>query len=139
VLRSNVADWSPEELWRTYTQLHEAEAAFRIHKSDLRIRPIWHQRADRVQAHILVCFLAYAMWKVLQGWQQKAGLGSSPRTVLEELGRIACVDVVMPLESGGDLRLRCVAKPEASTATILQRLGLRLPSRLRPPPVHIKM
>ena len=61
VLRSNVADWSPEVLWRTYTQLHEAEAAFRIHKSDLRILPIWHQRADRVQAHILVCFFAYAM------------------------------------------------------------------------------
>ena len=139
VLRSNVVDWSPEELWRTYTQLHEAEAAFRIHKSDLRIRPIWHQRADRVQAHILVCFLAYAMWKVLQGWQQKAGLGSSPRTVLEELARIPCVDVVLPLENGGNMRLRCVARPEPSTAAILQRLGLRLPSRLRPPPVPIKM
>jgi hypothetical protein len=79
------------------------------------------------------------MWKVLQGWQQKAGLGSSPRTVLEELSRIACVDVVLPLETGGDMRLRCVAKPEASTAAILQRLGLRLPSRLRPPPVPIRM
>jgi transposase len=139
VLRSNVADWSPDELWRTYTQLHEAEDAFRIHKSDLRIRPIWHQRADRVQAHILVCFLAYAMWKVLQGWQRKAGLGSSPRTVLEELHRIPCVDVVLPLEKGGVMRLRCVAKPEESTALILQRLGLRLPARLRQSPVPVEM
>lgn len=139
VLRSNVAEWSPDELWRTYTQLSEAEAAFRIHKSDLRIRPIWHQRADRVQAHILVCFLGYALWKVLQGWQQKAGLGSSPRTVLEELRRIPCVDVVLPLERGGEVRLRCVARPDESTARILERLGLRLPSRLRQSPVPVEM
>lgn len=59
MLRSNVTDWTPEELWRAYIQLTEAEAAFRIQKSDLQIRPVWHQRADRVQAHILVCFLAY--------------------------------------------------------------------------------
>ncbi|MBI5850974.1 MAG: IS1634 family transposase [Planctomycetes bacterium] len=63
VLRSNVTDWSPDELWRTYIQLHEAESAFRIQKSDLQIRPIWHQREDRVQAHILVCYLAFALWK----------------------------------------------------------------------------
>ena len=59
VLRSNIDDWTAEDLWRAYIQLTEAEAAFRIHKTDLRIRPIWHQREDRVQAHILVCFLAY--------------------------------------------------------------------------------
>jgi hypothetical protein len=63
VLRSNITDWTAEELWRTYIQLTEAEAAFRLHKSDLAIRPIWHQRQDRVQAHILVCFLAYVLWK----------------------------------------------------------------------------
>jgi len=65
LLRSNVTDWSAEDLWRAYIQLTEAEAAFRIHKSDLRIRPIWHQREDRVLAHILVCFLAYVLWKSL--------------------------------------------------------------------------
>jgi len=79
VLRSNVTDWTAEELWRTYVQLSEAEAAFRIQKSELRIRPIWHQTAERVQAHILVCFLAFATWKALEGWQKCAGLGSSPR------------------------------------------------------------
>ena len=97
ILRSNVTDWSAEELWRTYIQLSQAEAAFRIQKSDLKIRPIWHQREDRVQAHILVCFLAFALWKTLEGWQKRAGLGSSPRTVLQELRAIASVDVVLPL------------------------------------------
>jgi len=139
VLRSNVHDWTPEDLWRAYTQLYEAEAAFRIHKTNLRIRPIWHQRADRVEAHILVCFLAYAMWKVLQGWMQKAGLGSSPTTILEELRRIVSVDVVLPLENGREMRLRCVTKPEPSAAALLDRLGLKLPTRLRIPAHVIEM
>ena len=139
VLRSNVTEWSPDELWRTYTQLHEAETAFRIQKSDLRIRPIWHQREDRVQAHILVCFLSYAMWKVLQGWQQKAGLGSSPRTVLEELRRLVAVDVVLPLEDERELRLRCVSQPDPDTAAILKRLALEVPKRLRAPGPAAKM
>lgn len=66
-------------------QLHHAEAAFRIHKTDLRIRPIWHQREDRVSARMLVCFLVFATSKTLEGWQQRAGLGSSPRTLLKRL------------------------------------------------------
>jgi transposase len=61
LLRSNVADWSDEDLWKAYIQLTEAEAAFRIHKSDLVLRPIWHQKEERVLAHILVCFLAYVL------------------------------------------------------------------------------
>ena len=65
LLRSNVTDWNGEELWRAYIQLTEAEAAFRVHKSDLQLRPIWHQNEKRVQAHILVCFLAYVLWKTL--------------------------------------------------------------------------
>jgi transposase len=133
ILRSNVADWSSEELWQTYIQLHHAEAAFRINKTDLRIRPIWHQREDRVLAHILVCFLAFAMWKTLEGWQRRAGLGSSPRTILEEMARIQTVDVVLPLERGGEMRLRCVVEPDRETAVLLDRLGLRLPKRLRRP------
>jgi transposase len=136
ILRTNVRDWSSEELWRTYIQLTEAEAAFRIHKSDLSIRPIWHQKAERVQAHILVCFLAYVLWKTLEQWQQRAGLGSSPRTILEEIGRIQSTDVVVPLadEPGRELRIRCVVRPDKAQAMLLDRLGLRLPERLRIPP-----
>jgi transposase len=135
VLRTNVHEWSEEELWRTYVQLTEAEAAFRIHKSDLSIRPIWHQKAERVQAHILVCFLAYVLWKTLEQWQQRAGLGNSPRTILEELGRIQSTDVVLPLADGSrrELRLRCVVRPDKAQAMLLDRLGLRLPERLRVP------
>jgi transposase len=135
VLRTNVHEWSEEQLWRTYVQLTEAEAAFRIHKSDLSIRPIWHQKADRVQAHILVCFLAYVLWKTLEQWQQQAGLGNSPRTILEELGRIQSTDVVLPLADGSrrELRIRCVVRPDNAQAMLLDRLGLQLPERLRIP------
>jgi transposase len=131
VLRTNVTDWSPEELWRTYIQLTDAEAAFRIQKSELGIRPVWHQRADRVQAHILVCFLAYVLWKTLEQWQRRAGLGQSPRTILDELRRIQSTDVVLPTDDGRELRLRCVVRPDAAQAALLERLGLDLPERLR--------
>jgi transposase len=131
VLRSNIPDWSPEELWRTYIQLAEAEAAFRIQKSELALRPIWHQRADRVEAHILVCFLAYVLWKTLEQWQRRAGLGQSPRTILEELRRIQSTDVVFPTEDHRELRVRCVVRPDAAQAALLDRLGLELPERLR--------
>ncbi len=131
VLRSNIADWSAEDLWRTYIQLTEAEAAFRIQKSELAIRPVWHQRPDRVQAHILVCFLAYVLWKTLEQWQRRAGLGQSPRTILEELRRIQSTDVVLPTEDGRELRLRCVVRPDGAQAALLDRLGLELPERLR--------
>ncbi len=137
VLRTNVTDWTPDELWRTYIQLTDAEAAFRIQKSELGIRPVWHQRADRVQAHILVCFLAYVLWKTLEQWQRRAGLGQSPRTILDELKRIQSTDVVLPTEDGRELRLRCVVRPDAAQAALLDRLGLELPERLRirPPAV----
>ncbi|MBI2460911.1 MAG: hypothetical protein HYV61_05365, partial [Candidatus Rokubacteria bacterium] len=133
-LRSNILDWSAEDLWRTYVQLTEAEAAFRIQKSDLSLRPIWHQRADRVQAHILVCFLAYVLWKTLEQWQRRAGLGQSPRTILEELRHIQSTDVVLPTTDGRELRLRCVVRPDPAQAALLDRLGLDLPQRLRIPP-----
>jgi hypothetical protein len=131
ILRTNVTDWSPDELWRTYIQLTDVEAAFRIQKSELAIRPVWHQRADRVQAHILVCFLAYVLWKTLEQWQGRAGLGQSPRTILDELRRIQSTDVVLPTEDGRELRLRCVVRPDAAQAALLDRLGLDLPERLR--------
>ena len=133
VLRTNVTAWNPDELWRTYIQLTDAEAAFRIQKSELGIRPVWHQREDRVQAHILVCFLAYVLWKTLEQWQHHAGLGQSPRTILDELRRIQSTDVVLPTEDGRDLRLRCVVRPDAAQAALLDRLGLDLPQRLRVP------
>jgi len=131
LLRTNVSEWSEEELWRTYIQLTDAEAAFRVQKSELRIRPVWHQREDRVQAHIFVCFLAYVLWKTLEQWTRRAGLGSCPRTVLDELAAVQSVDVVLPTTDGRALRVRCVVKPERAPAMLIERLGLELPRRLR--------
>jgi len=131
VLRTNVSDWTDEKLWKVYIQLTQAEAAFRIQKDQLRIRPIWHQRADRVQAHILVCFLAFVLWKTLEMWQSRAELGNSPRTILEELARIQSNDVILPTQAHGEIRLRCVTQPDAAQSALLERLGLVLPKRLR--------
>jgi len=131
LLRTNVADWSDEELWKAYIQLTEAEAAFRIHKSDLSIRPVWHQKEDRVLAHILVCFLAYVLWKTLAGLCQRAGLGDEPRRVFKELQDIRVVDVVLPTRQGVEIRKRCVTKPSEHQQILLHKLGLHLPSRLK--------
>ena len=131
LLRTNVADWSDEELWKAYIQLTEAEAAFRIHKSDLSIRPVWHQKENRVLAHILVCFLAYVLWKTLAGLCERAGLGNEPRRVFEELKDIRVVDVVLPTRQGVEIRRRCVTKPSEHQEILLEKLGLHLPSRLR--------
>ena len=131
LLRSNICDWSDQQLWKAYIQLTQAEAAFRIQKDQLNLRPIWHQREDRVQAHILVCFLAFVLWKSLEMWQSRAGLGNSPRTVLEELARIQSNDVVLPTASHGQIRLRCVTQPDAAQAALLDRLGVVLPKRMR--------
>ena len=137
VLRSNITDWSDEKLWKAYIQLTQAEAAFRVHKDQLHIRPIWHQRADRVQAHILVCFLAFVLWKTLEMWQQRAGLGNSPRTILEEFARIQSHDVILPTQAQGEIRLRCVTQPDAAQGALLDRLGIVLPKRLRIPAIDL--
>jgi transposase len=131
LLRSNITDWSDEQLWKAYIQLTQAEAAFRIQKDQLKVRPIWHQRADRVEAHILVCFLAFVLWKTLEMWQSRAGLGNAPRTVLEELQRIQSHDVVLPTATHGQIRLRCVTQPDPAQAALLDRLGIVLPKRMR--------
>jgi transposase len=131
LLRSNIGDWSDRQLWKAYIQLTQAEAAFRIQKDQLNVRPIWHQRQDRVQAHILVCFLAFVLWKSLEMWQQRAGLGNSPRTILEELARIQSHDVVLPTTTSSRIRLRCVTQPDAAQAALLDRLGIVLPKRMR--------
>ena len=131
LLRTNIHDWTPEDLWTAYIQLTEAEAAFRIHKQDLKLRPIWHQREDRVQAHIMVCFLAYVLWKCLGQMCKRAGLGDEPRTVLGEIRKLNLADVVLPTRGGPELRLRCVMKPEKHLAILLERLNLRPPLRLQ--------
>ena len=135
LLRSNLTGVDAATLWRRYIQLTEAEWAFRITKDELAIRPIWHQKEDRVKAHILVCFLAYALWKTLAGWMQGAGLGKAPRTLLYELSQIKSGDIVLPTETRDGrqktIRLRHVTEPDAAQSVLLHRLGLTLPRQLR--------
>lgn len=133
LLRSNVADWTPQDLWQAYMQLTEAEAAFRMHKDQLGLRPVWHQTAGRVTAHIVICFLAYVLRKTLEGWSKQAGLGSSTTTLLEEFARIHSTDVVLPTTDGRQVRIRCIVRPDRAQRILLDRLGLDLPQRLRLP------
>lgn len=136
LLRSNLTGVDAATLWRRYIQLTEVEWAFRIAKDELVIRPIWHQKEDRVKGHILVCFLAYVLWKTLAGWMHGAGLGDAPRTIIEDLAKLKSGDVVLNARSqqGGPERqitLRCVTEPDEAQAMLLHRLGLSPPRRLR--------
>lgn len=136
LLRTNLTDTDPSVLWKRYIQLTEAEWAFRITKNELLIRPVWHQKPERVKAHILVCFLAYVMWKTLGQWMRRSGLGDAPRTLLQEFARIKSGDVVLPARSVDGkvnklVRLRCVTGPDEAQKVLLHRLGLTLPQRLR--------
>jgi transposase len=132
LLRTNIMDWDSKDLWQAYIQLTEAESAFRIHKSDLMIRPIWHQKEERVLAHILVCFLAYVLWKMMAQLCRRAGIGDEPRRVFEEISKIKVADVVLPTRNGTEIRKRCIMRPSDHQAILLQHLGLELP-------FHIKM
>jgi len=130
LLRTNVTDLAPDDLWTAYITLTQAESAFRIQKSDLQLRPVWHQRLDRVKAHIFVCFLAFVLWKTLGQLCKAAGIGDEPRRVLEELAQIMLVDVAVQTKTGVTIRKRCVAQPTKLQAELLHRLKLTLPKHL---------
>jgi transposase len=129
LLRTNLRARDSRELWKAYIQLYQAEAAFRILKSDLGIRPIYHQKGTRVKAHIMVCFLALAMMKGLEQWMSVSGLGSAPRKLIEEIREVVQLDLVVPHARGADIRLRLVSRPEQRLRILLDKLGLPLPNR----------
>ena len=129
LLRTNLTGQSAEELWHTYIGLTQIEDSFRIAKHDLGLRPVFHQKQNRVQAHILVCFLSLVLWRTLQQWMKESGLGSAPRKLLEEMREVRSLDIVLPTKAGPELRLRNVSRPEPSLAVLLDRLALPLPNR----------
>jgi transposase len=134
LLRTNCTERDPAQLWRWYIQLTQAEAAFRTAKSDLKLRPIYHQKTQRVEAHILVCFLALAQWRVLEQWMSAKGLGTCARKLVAEISTIKSMDVIIPVKRGEDtaeLTVRTVARPERRVAELLARLDLELPTRSR--------
>ena len=111
-------------------QLTQAEAAFRTAKSDIGLRPVFHQKSERVDAHLLVCFLSLALWRTLEMWMRGKGLGTSARKLVESVGTIRSMDVNVPVRRGDrevTLSLRTVAKPDPDVALLLAHLGLRLP------------
>ena len=151
LLRSNQAGWSAQEFWETYIQLTVVERAFRVLKSELLLRPIWHHYSGRTQAHIFVCVLAYALWKTLDHLAKRAGLQTlihkpdprrrnaspkprpmTPHVILRELGQIQIGDILLETSSGQTLALRRVARPNAEQKRILDALNLQLPERLSP-------
>jgi len=132
LLRTNLAADDPELIWRCYMQLCFVEEAFRTLKGDLGLRPIFHQRPDRIEAHLFVAFLAYCLAITLR--QQLRGLagGLMPRTVFEKLATVQMLDVVVPTTDGRELLLVRHTEPDRDVQLLLDRLGLTLPPQ--PPP-----
>jgi transposase len=128
ILRTNWRQADPKVLWHTYIQLTEVEDAFRTTKHDLGMRPIFHQKKDRTQAHILVCFLSLALWRTLQQWMKTSGLGTAPRKLLEEMRELKSLDVLLPARDK-TIRLRVVATPSPPLKVLLQRMKIPLPNR----------
>ena len=132
LLRTNCTETDPAKLWRWYLQITQAEAAFRTAKSDIGLRPVYYRKTERVEAHLLVCFLSLALWRSLEIWMQGKGLGNNAHKLINAFGTIKSMDVVVPVKRGNielPVRLRTVAKPEEDVAVLLAHLGLRLPRR----------
>jgi transposase len=149
LLLSNQAGWSAQEFWETYIQLTVVERAFRVLKSELLLRPIWHRYSGRTQAHVFVCVLAYALWKTLDHLAKRAGLQTlirksdpeqgdagpqprpmSPVAILRELAKVQIGDILLETTTGQQLALRRVARPDSEQKRILDALGLEMPERL---------
>jgi len=149
LLRSNESGWVAHEFWATYMQLILVERAFRVLKSDLLLRPIWHHYSGRTRAHVMVCVLAYALWKTLDHLAKRARLMTeirkpdprrprsspkarpmTPKVILRELAKIKIGDILLKTTDGRELVLHRVARPDPEQTRILQALKLIMPERL---------
>jgi hypothetical protein len=135
LLRSNLVSENPSVLWECYIQLTQVEAAFRALKSELGLRPIYHQVEKRVEAHIFVAFLAYALLVTLKQRLVALAPGLTPRAVLEKLGTLQMLDVCLPTTDGRWLIMPRYTQPEPDQSLLLHQLNLSLPSQ---PPPRIK-
>lgn len=130
LLRTNIRGENAPDLWEKYIQLTEAEAAFRALKSELAIRPIFHQIENRVKAHVLVAFLGYALWVTLKHLLKAKGTELSPLKALALIATVQSADIVLPTTDGREIRLRRVTVPDQEQKELLDRLGWALPERL---------
>lgn len=122
----------PAQLWAFYLQLTEVEQAFKELKGDLAIRPIYHQTDARIEAHILLAFLAYCLQVTLKQRLRSLAPGLTPRSVLEKMAAIQMVDGHLPTTDGRTVTLSRYTEPESDQALVLQRLKINLPDQ--PPP-----
>jgi transposase len=147
LLRTNLQATTAEELWSKYMQLTEAEASFRALKSELSIRPLFHQLETRVKAHVMVAFLGYALWVTLKHLLKRrpplepkptaSGVENAqpftPMRALALLSTLQSADIVLPTTDGRELRLRRITEPTVEQRSLLHQLGLTLPDRLESP------
>jgi transposase len=147
LLRTNLQAGTAEELWSKYMQLTEAEASFRALKSELSIRPLFHQKEPRVKAHVMVAFLGYALWVTLKHLLQRraaidpkpsaSGVDNaeplSPMRALALLSTLQSADIILPTTDGREIRLRRITEPDAEQKSLLNQLRLSLPDRLQIP------
>jgi transposase len=145
LLRTNLPGGTAEQLWSQYMQLTEAEASFRVLKSELAIRPLFHHKEPRVKAHVLVAFLGYALWVTLKHRLQRrpaivpqpsaSGVNNaqplSPMKALALLFNLRSADIVLPTTDGREIRLRRITEPDAEQESLLHQLHLSLPERLK--------
>jgi transposase len=130
LLRTNLVGQTVEELWTKYIQLTEAEAAFRALKSELAVRPVFHQLERRAKAHVLVAFLGYALWVTLKHLLHRRGTDLTPARALALLATLQSADIILPTTDGREIRLRRVTQPTPEQQLLLDQLDITIPTHL---------
>jgi hypothetical protein len=132
LLRTNLTEEDPAKLWQYYIQLTQVEEAFKDLKGDLALRPLYHQKEERIEAHIFVAFLAYCLHVALHRWVRDLAPGLTPRSVLEKFAAVQMIDVHLPTTDGRHVILPRYTQPEKELQVLLHQLKLTLPEQ--PPP-----
>jgi hypothetical protein len=132
LLRSNLTQEEPAELWHLYIQLTQVEEAFKNLKADLGLRPLFHQKQERIEAHIFVAFLSYCLHVTLRRWLRDLAPGLTPRAVLDKFRSMQMIDVHLPTTDGRKVILSRYTQPEKDLQLLLDQLKLQLPEQ--PPP-----
>jgi len=132
LLRSNLTEQQPAQLWHLYIQLTQIEEAFKNLKGDLSLRPLFHQKEARIEAHIFIAFLAYGLHATLRRWLRDLAPGLTPRSVLDKFRAVQMIDVHLPTTDGRQVILNRYTQPEKELQLLLYQLKLQLPEQ--PPP-----